>query len=404
MSREALEGALSCVTARVRVLMEPGSARGAQPKGEWCRALPICRLARSGFAFLPRLHVGYRRPRSGMAAGWALPAPDLMTTYEVVSDRQRLRQGASYGVAFNTCSNCVASRRNPRGPGNGIWCGSAPLRVAVVPEDVLADYLRDRLAATSVGPRQSRLATWSASAVRAARRSRAAHPCGAGGHHVRRVDPECFRSCSNYSSDVKDEHIRAGHLWTKRLAQEARLSIRSVTRGMGPPRQAQPMPFLELCALELGALPVSRDVPWNPKAVAVISSGFLLREIKAAYAQTNHLTIDEGSKPATLLVPVSKTDRTAVGCRRAWRCTCVGREIEADCVHHECADHARLLRAHLGHSVGNPPLSALPRWACQQSAGRARGSLAAAVFALRARSGLGLWGSAWTAIRRSGVG
>ena len=29
-----------------------------------------------------------------------------------------------------------------------------------------------------------------------------------------------YRSFCNYLSDVKDEHIRAVHLWTERLAQE----------------------------------------------------------------------------------------------------------------------------------------------------------------------------------------
>ena len=79
--------------------------------------------------------------------------------------------------------------------------------------------------------------------------------------------------------------MRAGHLWTERLAPEARLSIRSVTRSTGPPRQSQPLPFLQLCALQLGTQPVLRDGPWNPKAVAVISGGFLQRQTEAAYAR-----------------------------------------------------------------------------------------------------------------------
>ena len=90
-------------------------------------------------------------------------------------------------------------------------------------------------------------------------------------------------------------------------------------------------------ALRTSAWHSARVTCWSmePQAsVAVISSGFLLREIEAAYARADHLTIDEGRKRATLLVPVSKTDPTAA--------VASGREIEADCMYYVCADHARI--------------------------------------------------------------
>ena len=84
---------------------------------------------------------------------------------------------------------------------------------------------------------------------------------------------------------------------------------------------------------ELGALRhAARDTRWTMEllAVAVTSPGILLREIEAACARAEHLTINRGSKRATLFVPVSNADPMAIGCPLAQGCTCLGREIGAD--------------------------------------------------------------------------
>ena len=89
--------------------------------------------------------------------------------------------------------------------------------------------MRDRLVATTVGPRQSRLATWSAALCEWHGESRAAHPLWS------------WRTCA--------------------LLHSRRLSIRLITRGVDPPRPA----LLELGALQLGWQPVTRNEPWNSR-------------------------------------------------------------------------------------------------------------------------------------------
>ena len=64
-------------------------------------------------------------------------------------------------------------------------------------------------------------------------------------------------------------------------------------------------------------------------------------------------------------MPVSKTDQRPLAAVARGGCTCRGRELEADCVYHACADRARLLHAHLGHTAGDPLLSALPLFPTQ---------------------------------------
>ena len=63
-----------------------------------------------------------------------------------------------------------------------------------------------------------------------------------------------YRSAKNYIKAAKDNHLAAGHEWSSILARSARLFTASATRGIGPARQSEPLPFARVVELDLMSL------------------------------------------------------------------------------------------------------------------------------------------------------
>ena len=94
--------------------------------------------------------------------------------------------------------------------------------------------------------------------------------------------------------------------------------------------------------------------PVNPKAALVLGAFFMTREIELSAALASHWTFEAGPL-LTWLLPVSKTDPTAVGVRRQWGCVC-NPERSAPCAVHTALKHKHYLERMFGDEHGALPL------------------------------------------------
>jgi len=93
-----------------------------------------------------------------------------------------------------------------------------------------------------------------------------------------------YRSYANYLSRAKKMHIQEVHPWSAQLAQEEKASIRSVLRGIGPPRQTAALDLNEVFGLNLTDEPLVEDGPVAMTRFFVFACFFVLREIEVPYA------------------------------------------------------------------------------------------------------------------------
>ena len=179
-----------------------------------------------------------------------------------------------------------------------------------------------------------------------------------------------YRSVANYFSRAQDEHGALGHDWNFQLTRARRLAVRAVTRGMGPPRQSQPLPIekiIEYCfnldnllewEKQSSSMLPEKHVPFGWVTMILVGSLFLMREIEVAAAKVGHVTIDVVAKTVSLLLPVSKTDIYALGKTRTWSCICsklreVGEFPDVPCVYHLLKNHLEKLHTYVADQVGH---------------------------------------------------
>jgi len=217
-------------------------------------------------------------------------------------------------------------------------------------EQALALYERDKSASSASSSRDSNLATWIQF------------------HHDWFKDEEwlpltphklaCvasmfkqggYRSYSNYLSRVKEEHVVHGGAWYDALDLEARKSVKSVLRGIGPPRQSADFNFAAVWRVQI-CLP--EGAPINFEHAIVLACFFLLREIELAHLQVGHMTLDYDAKTVTLHLSVSKTDPLALGTYKTWGCVCEGR-MDEPCAFHAACSALETLVTELGEAVGS---------------------------------------------------
>ena len=282
-------------------------------------------------------------------------------------------------------------QRRVRGSSGSVVISSDSDRKAL-----LEAYEVDKLAATSIAPRASQLATWQRFLDQWY------------GEHMPMLPVEVddvayvgslmkaagYRSFSNYVSAVKQEHVKAGYLWSMQHELEAKQGLKSVTRGQGPPRQSAPLIIDDVLALQLSEEALCQAGPVNPKGVFFLGASFLLREIEVAYARLAHLRLDVGRRRASLELPVSKTDPSAVGCSRTWGCTCDGAMPAEDCVYHAAAAHLVVVRKVLGVPTGDPLEQALPLFPDAAGATITKAAMVSTIEALGAAVGESLENSA----------
>lgn len=130
-----------------------------------------------------------------------------------------------------------------------------------------------------------------------------------------------YRSAANYLEAAKKVHVEIGNLWSDQLKQASRKAIRSTLRDLGPAKQAQPIPLVAMVDFRLESIPEA-GAPAFPGRACIIASWWLLREIEASHVKLSHVKVDDSLKEASLLLPNSKNDLTALGATRQHRCSC----------------------------------------------------------------------------------
>ena len=117
---------------------------------------------------------------------------------------------------------------------------------------------------------------------------------------------------------AKKKNAELGQWWTPDLELAGRRMVMSCQRGMGPPRPSDPLNYEAILMLDMGTEAIVPHGPINTKALAVMGTMFMTREIEIALAERSHISVDKKQQLITWRLPVSKTDPQAIGCSRSW--------------------------------------------------------------------------------------
>ena len=139
-----------------------------------------------------------------------------------------------------------------------------------------------------------------------------------------------YRSAPAYLYAIKRANVTRGHSWTDLLQVELSDAVRATTRGLGPAAQAEPFDLDAVAKLvdEGVQIKVQGNTPERPVDAVLVASWCLLREMELSTATVGQVSFaglcgqDSPRASATLLLPISKTDPTALGRRRALGCSC----------------------------------------------------------------------------------
>ena len=83
----------------------------------------------------------------------------------------------------------------------------------------------------------------------------------------------------------------------------------------------------------------------------VVGVVFIMREIELAYAQVQHVQLDDVNLKVSHRLPVSKRDYRALGCTRTLACLCqTDGSVRADCAYHAVVAQVQLLHDHFGQA------------------------------------------------------
>lgn len=134
-----------------------------------------------------------------------------------------------------------------------------------------------------------------------------------------------FRAGTNYLFEARQWHLRSGYEWSEKLELAVKDAKRSLTRGLGPSCKAEEIRYqwLEWLLEVPGDEGISKpEWPSRRREAWVLGFNFLLREIELGCIMVNEVQFDDQSKQVTLMLPASKTDVSAKGCRRTLCCNC----------------------------------------------------------------------------------
>ena len=143
-----------------------------------------------------------------------------------------------------------------------------------------------------------------------------------------------YRSAHNYIAAAKDRHLADGYEWSEVLGHAYRRFTLSVQRGVGPPKQSEPLKFHVLVAMPLPTAPLVHGGPVNTKGLVVLYTYWFVRDVEGALARFSDVTINTSEKMVSWRLSVSKADPAALGCVRKWGCLC-----PAICPYHAALAH-----------------------------------------------------------------
>ena len=161
-----------------------------------------------------------------------------------------------------------------------------------------------------------------------------------------------YRSFPNYLSRAKEYHVALAGVWGEDLILAARQATRSVQRGIGPPRQSEPLRLDLISQAPVDDLEEVEAVveggPLFSINLIIIAVYFLLRELEASLTLAKNVFLDVRRKIVSILLPGSKTDVMALTCTRSWGCLC------ATVGMWRCPFHAAVRQRELIESIADP--------------------------------------------------
>ena len=133
-----------------------------------------------------------------------------------------------------------------------------------------------------------------------------------------------YRSAKGYFGVLRKEHTRL-YSWDEGLTLEVREAVASCDRGKGPGKQSGYFELEELEALECSVRsPEVSDGYAFPRLSTLVAIHWAQREIQSSLCRLGAVTFGPGPGcgTATLDLPVSKSDPTALGSPRTHGCCC----------------------------------------------------------------------------------
>ena len=113
-----------------------------------------------------------------------------------------------------------------------------------------------------------------------------------------------YRSSKHYIDSINTVHIEHGFKWKQDLGLAYKLYKASTQRGMGPPRQSDPLNLEAVLCLGLPISPIFKDGPISSKAVACLYSFFVLREVEGSLAKRSRVRVNGRRSKGSWILPV----------------------------------------------------------------------------------------------------
>ena len=131
-----------------------------------------------------------------------------------------------------------------------------------------------------------------------------------------------YRSADLYLYHARATAERRGAFISKAANRAMADMVRSCRRGIGPAKRCEGLILEQLPSLP-GAWPawVHRG-PWRPRAALIVGSWWMLREIEFSNAELRAVSFNVQALTATLALPASKTDPSAIGTAITHGCCC----------------------------------------------------------------------------------
>ena len=162
-----------------------------------------------------------------------------------------------------------------------------------------------------------------------------------------------YRSTKNYLHVAKVAHIDAGFKWTDDLALASTRFTASTLRGMGPPRQSEPIDFEQAAKASYGDEPVIDKGPVGTRNLVVVFTFWLLRELEGSTALRRNLRVNKEARTVTMRLTASKQDPLALGVERTWGCVCTPASKSHCCPFCAAVDQQALLERLFGPIAGD---------------------------------------------------
>ena len=189
------------------------------------------------------------------------------------------------------------------------------------PKGLMEAYEKEKFANSSGKPYASRLKWWSSFASEGAFETYplTKHTLKMG---LARLKAGRYRSARLYAQAWKREHLNRGFPWSFELDFEMKDGIRSCLRGIGPQKQAPPLPLD--CLARAASTPAASGSPGATREALAVMCWWGLRELEAGAARFSQMSMlpGPGCGRASFSLPVSKADPTGKGAIRIHGCCC----------------------------------------------------------------------------------